>query len=317
MLLPRNTKNPLYSLPLFCDVEDPFPFQTYMFQVFRNLAVAQASNVENLSKEFIAWVVNEFFDLICKAPFKPRSDGDGVITISKELTDFVMKMFSNCDPKKDEPKAKAAKSAIPLLDSKEATSNQESGMLRMFKSFSQSQATQMECLAKEILTYVRQEWLQAMQTSKLRSVNGVDCCDITISREIYDLSSMLFTAFKGTNRRKAELVPECRSLFNELKQNGLTPKSPKPLEDLNPLLKAEIYNTQVPSQERRLPVEQAPVFKIEPVATEPVKVNTEVIVEPKVAAKTKALSKAETANAEFAPKAPTAAAREKKKKLAL
>ena len=158
MQLPKNSKNPLNTLPFFCDPEDPYMFQTYMFQVFRNLAVAQATQVEQLSKEIISWVLQEWWAAIDRA-----------------LTEHNQK--------------------IPA--------------------------------------------------------NYKNACTITVPLEIVEFTAKILSDMKGNKKKKADIIPEREELFEELKKNGLTPKSVEPVEKINPLKPAEVLDTNVPSKERR------------------------------------------------------------------
>lgn len=153
MQLPKQPKNPLNSLPFFSDPEDPYPFQTYMFQVFRNLAVTQATQVENLSKELLSWVLSE--------------------------------------------------------------------------------------------------WFTAMDNAITKRENGKEFGTVVVSKEVLEFTLRTLSEMRGTKRKKIELVPESQDLSDELKKNGMTPKSPVPKEELNALKESEVFNTAVPSKERK------------------------------------------------------------------
>lgn len=101
MQLPKNAKNPLNNIPFFSDPEDPYPFQTYMFQVFRNLAVNQASQVETMSKELLAWIMMEWFEVLDKA-VKQRDHGASMceILVPKELLEFTARLMGEMKGKK-------------------------------------------------------------------------------------------------------------------------------------------------------------------------------------------------------------------------
>ena len=289
MLLPKNSKNPLNSLPFFCDLEDPYPFQTYMFQVFRNLAVAQAEDTMSFTKDFLAWIAMEFFEAICNITIKPKPPGSGattgIVTITRELRDFAVQRLSNYPG--SQTATTTSSTALPMLETQGKSSPQQTGVLGVIQNFARTQVTQAECLAQQIMDYVCREWIQAMTVAQVRIVNGAEVCDIKISKELYDLTSQILTELKGSKRRKFELVPECRELFGELKKNGLTPHSPKPKEDLNLLTEAEIFNTQVPSQERRSEIRPIDATKL--LAAKESLPKTEVCAKSEVAAKTEQL----------------------------
>lgn len=157
MSIVKPPKNPINSLPFFYDPEDPYPFQTYMFQVFRNLAVAQSTQVESMTRELLSWVLQEWW-----------------IAIDKAMT------------KHNEKK-----------------------------------------------------------------MRGVEECSVEVSREMLEFTYRAMAEMRGKIKRVNELVPEERTLFDELKANGLTPKSPEPKEMVNPLRKEEVVDTATPLKDKR------------------------------------------------------------------
>lgn len=258
MLLPKNSKNPLNVLPIFSDPEDPYPFQTYMFQVFRNLAISQAKNATSLSTQFITWIALELFNALSNANIKSKPSGTEaatcVVTISKELRDFMIQSLRNYPG--NHIASSSTQEALPILngcatESQAATDTQSSSTLNILQNFARTQVTQAECLAQEILDYICREWLHAMLSAQVRVVKGVEICDVKISKELYNLTTQVLAELKSSKRQKCELVPESRELFSELLANGITPYSSKPKEDLNLLTEREIFNTQISAQERR------------------------------------------------------------------
>lgn len=99
MQFPKTPKNPLYSLPFFTDPEDPYVFQTFMFQVFRNLAVSQAEQVGSLSKEVLSWILQEWWTAIDKALTEHNQKSDKCsVEVSSEVAAFTGRLLMEMNP---------------------------------------------------------------------------------------------------------------------------------------------------------------------------------------------------------------------------